>query len=230
MSILTTQEVEAASFMTDIDKVLEAEVAQRHSFFQLKYFVIGKEPTHQSRMWQCLRELKARREALAALELEIEEGHDNLDLSEMQYDEYINTDDVVNREKYAERRRHIMGRKLLRQIKAAKNNLVQLEEKKKWLLQEAQFFLESFKNLEGIEKMKDFDDLDAQKQYWGEKLANKINLKMLMQNTVDTELIETVIALPDDIPIKKTMVNRLNSIQNQLLQLKEEYKKKLGAA
>jgi hypothetical protein len=123
-----------------------------------------------------------------------------------------------------------MGRKLLRQVNAAKNNLAQLEDKKKWLLQEAQFFLESFKNLEKIEKMKPFDDLDAQKAYWGEKLANKINLKMLMQNPVDTELIETVIALPDDIPVKQTMVKRLNSIQNQMLLLKEEYKKKLGAA
>jgi hypothetical protein len=226
---MSTQ-LESVNFMSDIDKVLEAEVAQRHSFFQLKYFVIGKEPTHQARMWQCIRELKARREALVALELEIEEGRDNLELSEMQFDEHINTDDVVNRDKYAERRRHIMGRKLLRQVNAAKNNLAQLEDKKKWLLQEAQFFLESFKNLEKIEKMKPFDDLDAQKAYWGEKLANKINLKMLMQNPVDTELIETVIALPDDIPVKQTMVKRLNSIQNQMLLLKEEYKKKLGAA
>jgi hypothetical protein len=32
------------------------------------------------------------------------------------------------------------------------------------------------------------------------------------------------LALPDDIPVKKQMVNRLNTIQTQLLEVKEEYK------
>jgi hypothetical protein len=52
---------------------------------------------------------------------------------------------------------------------------------------------------------------------------------MLLQNPLDMELIETILVLPDDIPVKTQMVSRLNNIQNQLLQLKEEYKKKLEA-
>lgn len=229
-------EIKPETFMNQLDEVLKAEVAQRHSYFQLKYFVIGKEPTHQARMWQCLRELKSRREALTALDFEIEEAKDNLELSNMQVTEWegkkpgrsITATDQENN--FDQRRYEINLRKLNRQVAAGAANLAQLEERKVWLLQEATFFLESYKNLEKVGPLKHFDDIDAQKEYWGEKLGHKINLKMLLQNPLDMELIETVIALPDDIPVKKQMVGRLNSVQNQLLQLKEEYRKKLGAA
>jgi hypothetical protein len=229
-------EIKPETFMNQLDEVLKAEVAQRHSYFQLKYFVIGKEPTHQARMWQCLRELKSRREALTALDFEIEEAKDNLELSNMQVTEWeskkpgrsVTATDQENN--FDQRRYEINMRKLGRQVAAGTANLAQLEERKVWLLQEATFFLESYKNLEKVAPLKHFDDIDAQKEYWGEKLGQKINLKMLLQNPLDMELIETVIALPDDIPVKKQMVGRLNSVQNQLLQLKEEYRKKLGAA
>jgi len=219
-------ELEPEVFMGDIDKALEAEVVQRHSYFQLKYFVIGKEPTHQARMWQCLRELKSRRESLTALDMEIADAHDNIELLNIQVEEHISQD--AGKTENDKRRYQIMFRKLKRQVTAAQHNLCQLEDRKKWLLQEARFFLESYKNLEKLEPLKAYDDIEVQKQYWGEKLANKINLKMLLQSPLDMELIETVIALPDDIPVKKQMVGRLNTIQDQLLQLKEEYRKKLG--
>jgi hypothetical protein len=225
------------NLIQNIDEVLKVEIPCRHSLFQLKYYIIGKEPTHQARMWQCLRELKARRESLSALGVEIEECKDKLELLNMDLHEYESielTQDLPfeydYEEDFRDRRHAIRGRQLHRKIQAAKANLLQLEDKQKWLLQEAHFFYESFKNLEKVEPIKDFDDLDAQKQYWGEKLAQKINLKMLLQQPLDIEMTETIIALPDDVPVKKQMINRLNNIQNQLLELKQEYKKKLGAA
>jgi hypothetical protein len=220
--------------MANIDEALKAEVTSRHSYFQLKYFVIGKEPTTQAKMWQCLRELKTRRESIVAIEMQIEESKDQLELLDIQIEEHKlckPSDDIQFQYEHERERRdrkyEITGKQLKRQAKAARENLAQLEEQRVWLLQEARFFLESFKNLEKVEPLKDFDDLVAQKQYWGEKLAQKINLKMLLQSPLDMELIETALALPDDIPVKTQMVNRLNNVQNQLIQLKEECKKKL---
>lgn len=225
------------SILANIDEVLKAEIASRHSYFQLKYFVIGKEPTTQAKLWQCLRELKARRESLTALDMEIADTKDRIELLAMDVKEYeysAPSEDMQYEEEWERehnnRRYEIRGRQLDRKLTAAKEALAQLEDKRKWLLQEAHFFYESYMNLEKLEPLKDFDDLDAQKQYWGERLAQKINLKMLLQSPLDIEMIETIIALPDDIPVKKQMIGRLNTIQDQLLQLKQEYKKKLGAA
>ena len=64
----------------EIKELLKNEVAQRHSYFQLKYFLIGKEPTYQSKMWQCLRELKTRYDSLEAIDLEREEVKDKIEL------------------------------------------------------------------------------------------------------------------------------------------------------
>ena len=63
-----------------ISELLKNEVVSRHSYFQLKYFLIGKEPTNQAKMWQCLRELKARQEILNSVDLQLEEEKDNLEI------------------------------------------------------------------------------------------------------------------------------------------------------
>jgi len=192
---------------TEMDEVLKYEVSQRHSYFQLKYFVVGKEPTVQSKMWQCLRELKSRRESLEAIELEVEDSKDKLELLDISIEKIDlarpKADELTQRES------DIKIRQIERQKKAAQANLLQLAERKKWLEEESRFFLETFKNLLRIEPLKHFDDLDSQKEYWGERLAQKLNLKMLTHNQLDTELVETIVALPDDMPIKKQALGTL---------------------
>ena len=61
------------------DLLSQQEISQRHSYFQLKYFLIGKEPTYQSKMWQCLRELRNRVESLDNMSLEIDELKDKIE-------------------------------------------------------------------------------------------------------------------------------------------------------
>jgi hypothetical protein len=75
--------------------------------------------------------------------------------------------------------------------------------------------------------LKHFDDLEAQKQYWHEKLTQKVNLKMLTQNSIDTELIETIVALPDDVKIKQQTLQTLNVKQNEILLKLAETAKRL---
>jgi len=207
----------------EIKELLKNEVAQRHSYFQLKYFLIGKEPTYQSKMWQCLRELKTRYDSLEAIDLEREEVKDKIELLDIS---------VLRSERQAgdeldAREAGIRARQLQRQKRALEKNLVDLDERERWLREESLFFVETFKNIEKIEPLRPFDDLEAQRQYWNERLTTKANLKMLTQNTVDSELVETIISLPDDLPIKKHTLRNLNLKQEQTLKQLEEVAKKL---
>ena len=216
----------------EINKVLKHEIAQRHSYFQLKYFLIGKEPTLQSKMWQCLRELKTRKDSLEAIELEIQETKDKIELLDISI-EKMKLDSIKQSEDLDRRECEIKIRQLERQKKAAESNLSEIADRRKWIEEECIFFFETFKNINKIEELKNFDDFEAQKQYWGEKLTQKLNLKMLTSNQLDSELIETIVALPDDIAIKKQTLNTLNlrhiNMVNQLkqtMQMIEEKEKK----
>lgn len=208
--------------LAEIEKVLENEPASRHSYFQLKYFLIGKEPTNQGKMWQCLRELKTRKESLDSLELEVEETKDRLELLDIKIEKIknseIKTDNLDNLLELNKREQIIKLRQAERQKAAIKTTLENLAERKKWLQEESKFFLETFKSIQKIEPLKAFDDLEAQKQYWGEKLTQKLNLKMLTSNHLDSDIVETIISLPDDVPLKKQTLSTLNIRHAQMIQ------------
>ena len=70
----------STEIMERINKILENELSERHSYFQLKYFIIGKEPTLQGKMWQCIRELGSRKDSLNAIEIQNHELNDKKEL------------------------------------------------------------------------------------------------------------------------------------------------------
>lgn len=200
------------NLLVEMDEVLKFEIAQRHSYFQLKYFLIGKEPTIQAKMWQCLREMKSRRDSISAIELEIEETKDKIELLDISIEKQSLLEVSGKNPKECvllQREMDINLRQLDRKKKAGEKSLAELLERKKWIEEESRFFLETFKSLYKIEPLKHFDDVEAQKEYWTEKLSQKLNLKMLTHNQLDTELIETIIALPDEIPLKKQALGTL---------------------
>jgi len=212
-----------------MDDLLKNDVVSRHSYFQLKYFLIGKEPTNQAKMWQCLRELKLRKDNLKNLLLQIEEEKDKLELHEINIiklnklkDQEI--DEITAKELV------VKQRQLNRAVEGVKNTILDLQEKQKFIGEECEFFLQTYNNIEKIEPIKNFDDIDAQKEYWGTKLLEKMNLKILLENNIDIELVETVLSLPDDIPIKQQVLNKLNALQANMINLQNEYTKKLGAS
>ena len=217
----------------EIHNILEKSPAERHSYFQLRYFLIGKEPTHQGKMWQCLRELKVRKESLQSLDLEYEDQKDKLELLEVEegllnlsQNNLENNEDNEIFKKLKTKENLIKSRKIKRQKIAIISSLSSLLEKKKYIEEESRFFLEMFKTLEKVEPLKDLDDLDAQKEYWSEKLSQKLNLKMLLGGRLDTELVETVVALPDDIQIKKQILNTLNLKHLEIIKNLEQNKEK----
>jgi len=211
------------SAYAEINEILsEKEISQRHSYFQLKYFLIGKEPTLQSKMWQCLREMKNRNETTKNMELETEDLKDKLELLDISVErirhdmDNIQITDEITNNLYI-RECEIKIRQFSRQKKSLEQNIKEIAERKKSISEECRFFLETYKNLLKMEPLKHFDDLEAQKQYWHERLTQKVNLKMLTQNSIDTELIETIVALPDDVKIKQQTLQTLNMKQNEIL-------------
>jgi hypothetical protein len=204
-----------------LSEILKNESPQRHSYFQLKYFIVGKEPTLQSKMWQCIRELRTRKETLESIDLEIEETKDTIEILDISLEkidfsvqERIQSFEIVELEK---REKEVKKRQIKRKIQAAKSNLVQLNERKRWIEEEVIFFLQTFEAIEKIEPIKNFDDLNSQKDYWSEKLGQKLNLKMLTSNQLDTELVETIISLPDEMNIKNYTLKTLSLKQDKMI-------------
>ena len=201
----------------DIDKVLNEDMVERHSYFQLKYFVIGKEPTNQSKMWRCLTELKARKESIDAIKMEIEDTQDIcLSIGDTNV-KFFDVEDSVER--------GITERKQLRRKKQLEKQLESLNRKLKNVEQEATFFEQAFRSLEKIEPLKPYDDFQSQLQYWNEKLLEELNLKMLLHQPIDTEVVKTIMTLDSEMPVKKTMVNVFQKINEQVKQLESEKKR-----
>jgi hypothetical protein len=219
----------------EIEKVLKNEVVERHSYFQLKYFVIGKEPTLQSKLWRCLTELKTRKSAIDDINLEIEEIKDNaklLDIEEKRL-ENINkcesskkswTQSEADEIEYREEELKIKKRKIKRKKEAISKSLKNTYKKLKFTEEEAAFFLTSFLQLSSVEGLKPYDDIDSQTEYWNNKLSHEYDLKVLLHQTPDTELVKTILALTNDSQIKQTVIKTLETRNRLMLQSQEEIK------
>ena len=213
---------EKMSIKQEVDILLEKkDIVSRHSYFQLQYFLIGKEPTNQAKMWQCLKELKARKESLDSLELEQEETKDQIELLDIEMEKlskfkWKELDGNPEEIYLKQRENEIKQRQTERKKKCCLANFESLKEKKRWIEEECKFFVETFKNIQEKEELKQFDDIDCQKKYWGEKLSQKLNLKLLINGQLDNDLVETIVALPDDLMIKKQMITTLNARHVQI--------------
>ena len=216
----------STEIMEQINKILENGLSERHSYFQLKYFVIGKEPTLQGKMWQCIRELGSRKDSLDAVEIENYELNDKKELIDIQIEKnnltLKNIEGSSPEGDLNARECRVVARQLKRQRQKTENALVDLNKKHNYILEEANFFLETFKNLEEIEPLKDFDDLPSQQHYWDEKLSNELNLKLLLQRAPDVELVKTIMSLNNNSPTKQQTIKMLENIQQQaLVQIKQ---------
>ena len=195
-------------------------MAGRHSYFQLKYFIVGKEPTIQSKLWQCLREMQARKESLDAIELERADMHDRIELTEIelerltlvtpQYGVHGPADDFTKREKT------VKERQSRRKLASMKKSLTELDTRQRETEEEAAFFVRAFTELQMIEPLKPYDDFEAQTEYWSARFSNEMNMKLMMEKRIDSELAKAVLSLPDGATAKRELVCILNQHQAAL--------------
>jgi hypothetical protein len=217
------------SLENKIINILKNDPLDRHSYFQLKYFVVGKEPTIQAKLWRCIRELKARKESIESISAEIDQTRDNKRLLQIgkQRQSEITANDELSKEE-----RTINLRKIDRQIAACDKALFQLEHKLKDAEEEAAFFVKCFEELEKVEKLQSWDDEESQTEYWSQKFAQDLNLKMLLRQPLDTELVKTILSLDDRAEIKlqtQQMLEKVREIDGRVMQAQLESKDLLSA-
>lgn len=204
------------NLMSELTRITNNELKERHSYFQLQYFLIGKEPTVQAKLWRCVQELKTRKETIEAINLEIEDTEDDIlllnckDFNPFKLDSG-NKEEIEIKQRKNERKK----KKLTHKIENLKNRLKNVED-------EINFIIVCYQILEKIEPIKDYDDIESQKKYWNEKLSQEFNLRTLFGMPLDLELIKTILALNSDSPIKIDTLNIIDSIQNKIENLELE--------
>ncbi len=199
-----------------INQIASLDVADRHSQFQLIYFVIGKEPTRQAKMWRCVRELQARQESTLAMEneeLEIQDRIDLLKIERRRMEELQSNKHQFDAEMIDADEMQIKIRQIGRKITSLDHTLKTIERKKKYIQEESAVFVDVFEHLEAVEPFKPFDDKQAQIEYWNEKLTQELNMKLLLHHPLDGELVKTILSLTDDIPVKQHTVRLLEGLQ-----------------
>ena len=190
-----------------IKNILKNEVVERHSYFQLKHFLIGKEPTIQSKLWRCIREIKIRQDSIDAINLEIEDVKDDIQLIEMEISD--SKPDRTDREE-------IKLKKNIRKKQSFERRLYDLTQKLKNLIEECDFLANCFSELENIEKLKAFDDTEEQTKYWEAKLTEEWNAKSIAGMPPDAELIKTILALDSTSKIRNNFISNINKqIENK---------------
>lgn len=206
-----------------IDKVLENAPENRHSYYQLKYLVLGKEPTTQAQLWQCLRELQSRRDTIETIKLQVEDSKDEIELMKIDHEKFYANDDVTYQNAkmgdICKREKTIKHRRLKRKEESILKNINKLEKKLQFEIQEAQFFLQAFDSLQKVEQLKDYDDYDAQKELWEAKITEELNLRILTRQPLPPDLLKTALSLHKESAIKEQVVTFL---ENRKLEYEKE--------
>lgn len=196
----------------------EPAISHRHTFFQLKHFVIGKELTTQAKMQKCLKEIEARVESINGMNLSIEEAEDDLELLNLK---------ISNLEKKKEKKginkqyKDIQIKKLNRKKTLLSNSIQNINKKLKETEEEVSFFTSAFKQLEKIEPLKKYDDLESNQQFWNENFGQELQLRLLLQKPLDIELVKCILALNKESPIRIEMLKILDQIQNKAIENKK---------
>lgn len=191
-----------------VAEIVKADVPSRHTFFQLNFFVLGKEPTHQARLKRCVDELRSRKHSMDGLLAEIEDLKDRNQLIywEMGHMKFVDDEE-----------RDIRCRMAERKIGANNRAIDELGQKIKSNEEEMIFFVEAFNRLSEIEPLKQWDDAEVQTQYWNAKLSEEVNHRLLMQMPIDMEIIKTVLALPAEASVKKQVLAILHRQTEKIL-------------
>jgi hypothetical protein len=201
-------------FYEKLDKLSAKAPENRHSYYQLKYFILGKEPTIQAQLWQCLRQLQGKKENIDSIRLQIEDTKDDVQLLEIDHERLTaDVETCVGQSKLAA---DIRLRKSERKIRSLKESVNKLERKLEFETQEARFYIQAFEALEHVEPLKDFDDFDAQKEYWEAMIGQDLNLRLLLKQPISTDLIKTALSLHEKSEIKEQTTKLLNTITNKL--------------
>jgi len=205
-----------SEFLEKVNKLVEKAPENRHSYYQLKYFVIGKQPTTQSQLWQCLTELQSRKETIENITSQVEDLKDELQLTELQElknkidDENVQYS-IKELEEIFKKERDIKTRKTKRKKESINKNISRLKKQLEFVVQEARFFVQAFEALEEVEELKDFDDYDSQKQLWEAKVSEEINLRLIFNQPLSPDTLKTALSLHQESEVKNKIMQMIEN-------------------
>lgn len=194
------------------------QISHRHTFYQLKHFVLGKEVTTQSKLQKCLREMDARRSASKSMAVGIEESEDDLKILGLKMQEL---DKKKTKSELHREYKTIQKRKLVRKQEALAETIQEMRKKLSETEEEMSFFLEAFRQLEQIEPLRRHDDPEANAQFWTENFAQELQLRMLLQKPLDLELVKCILSMHKESPTRKEMIGILEQVQTQAIAAKQ---------
>lgn len=188
-----------------LNEALKNDMADRHSYYQLKYFLVDSEPTHQARLWQCLREMRSRRDTINSICLELEDARDRIAINQAKAEiaaekaeRACNGDKKSPEARIAAAKARMAERRSL----AAEKRAGDLSKRLRNVLEEARFLVETFKQMGGTDALKDWDDPQVQKEYWDAKLGDEVRRRIVAGQGMDSTLIGTVEHLHKDAKVR----------------------------
>lgn len=197
---------------------------QRHTDFQIEHFIIGKECSVYGKMWQCIRELQSRKDTVEAIDSELIELNDNLAyedlcLKEKQYslkDNPLEDEDRVLFEIDQEKNKIEINRQK-RKIQSIEKNIEKTIAKKEDVLQESKKFLNILNEIINDKSFVDINDPNAQLEFWNSKFHAELNLTAMLNHPMNSELVKSVLALPNESVAKIQLQNALGNLSRKLL-------------
>jgi len=206
------------------DLLEKVKIPDRHTYFQIEKFIIGKEPTAQSQLWAILKELQSRKETVEQFHKDLKDAEDNLELFDIKI-ERLNRliknessssnveESGLNIKEY-----EINIRKLLREKESLIKSAQKLNKKLKGVLEEMNCLLIGYEKITSkYEELKDLDDEQSQKEMWNEKLLEEFNLRLILQRPLDPDFVRTVLSLHDESTAKKQVVTLIENIQKKMI-------------
>jgi hypothetical protein len=209
----------SSELLTKVEAILKSsELPERHTPFQIEKFIIAKEPTVQGQLWQIVREVRARYESLEAMELQLKDMEDDSALIDIRVERLSRKtpDDELQKQE-----KEIRLRKLVRSRTSLDGSRQKLMLKMRYIMEELRIFVHAFDHLSKVEAMKPLDDVQSQRQYWNEKFAEELNLRLLLNGRLDGDLVKSIMVLDDTLPVKKQLAATLQAAQKMQIERRD---------
>jgi len=192
---------ESKNLIDKIDELCPEGHRNQHSYFQLQYFVIGKEPTIQAKIRACKKELLSRKDEIESIVVALEDLCDQRRLHELEIEKIKEANEAPLPEE-----EQIRIRQTRRRIKGVDHQIESFASTIKAKENEANFLIGLYEKLIEVEPEKDWDSLEVQANYWNAKLTQEIETRLLLSQQPNPEDFKTVMAMPSGLPIKDATV------------------------
>lgn len=173
-----------------------ASIPKRPSFFALEYMLVGKEETHQAKLFRITEEIRSKISEVDSIDNQIEDTQDSIKLMEIDYKKIEDTEEGI-----------IQKRMITRRIKGKIKENERMNQTKKARIEEIEFLTNLYEKLVKIEPQKNWDDYNVQLEYFDAKIGKEISMRTMLNSGPCLELLKSALALPNESNIKKYLIS-----------------------